>query len=135
MLLRILPISICLVQRYPENDECRLRTSYSHGARWGRGHVARRHSRLPAKRGRRVTIYLYRRQSDFRRCKRLYMARCKGGSFDTTRPIMRRYIRRASIVNTTSLSISLHPPPCSFTLSFFLFSLSTTVLSLLFLFI
>ena len=44
--------------------------------------------------------------SDFRRCKR-YMARCKGGLFDTMDPIMRRYIRRASIVNTTTLSLSL----------------------------
>jgi len=111
-------------------------TSYSHGARWGRGHVARRHSRLPAKRGRQVPVYLYRRQSDFRRCKRLYMARCKGGLFDTTRPIMRRYIRRASIVNTTSFSLSL-PSMCSITQTF-LFSLSlspSTPLSLFFLFI
>lgn len=146
--LRISSISICLVQRYRPEMKTSLShslslspTSYSHGARWGREHVARRHSRLPAKRGRRVPVYLYRRQSDFRCCKRLYMARCKGGPFDTTRPIMRRYIRRASIVNTTSLSISLplsilprcvpSPRLSSFTLSLFL----SIPLSLFFLFI
>lgn len=56
-----------------------------------------------------VMVHLYRRQSDLRCCTRLYMARCKGGPFDTTGPIMRRYIHRASVVNTTNLS----PLSCS----------------------
>lgn len=76
--------------------------------------LARRHSRSVAKREREESwIHLYRRQSDLRRCKRLYMARCKGGLFDAKGPIMRRYIRRASVVNTTSLSLSLSPLPFS----------------------
>jgi len=142
-------ISIRLVQRYrPETKTTSESLSDFLFSRGEMGTRACRSATFTLAREARETSpgYLYRRQSDFRRCKRLYMARCKGGLFDTTRPIMRRYIRRASIVNTTSfflslssfsvpspslfsflslsLSLSLPPPRCLF--SFFLYKLDST---------